>query len=108
MRTRMPSSPTSSTCRGCSSPAAIETPCTRQDPRVHGVSIAAGEEQPRHVELVGAMLNANPDAVISHELDVSRLFLAGCDRNAVYSRILARAGWFNLRGNRSNYEYQIP
>jgi hypothetical protein len=26
----------------------------------------------------------------------------------LYSRILARAYWFNLRGNRSNHDYQIP
>ncbi len=58
--------------------------------------------------LVGAMLNAHRHAVISHELDAPKWLLAGCDRNALYSRILGRAAWFNLRGNRSNYEYQIP
>ena len=58
--------------------------------------------------LVGAMLNAHRHAVISHELDASQLILAGCSRNELYARILARAAWFNLRGNRSNYQYQIP
>ena len=58
--------------------------------------------------LVGAMLNAHRHAVISHELDASQLILAGCSRNDMYARILARAAWFNLRGNRSNYRYQIP
>jgi hypothetical protein len=58
--------------------------------------------------LVGAMLNAHRHAVISHELDAPKWVLAGCTRDVLYSRILARASWFNLRGNRSNYEYQIP
>ena len=58
--------------------------------------------------LVGAMLNAHRNAVISHELDALRLVLAGCTRDELYSRILARAAWFNLKGNRSNYSYQFP
>ena len=58
--------------------------------------------------LVGAMLNAHRNAVISHELDAPRLVLAGCTRDELYSRILARAAWFNLKGNRSNYRYQVP
>jgi hypothetical protein len=58
--------------------------------------------------LVGAMLNAHMHAVISHELDVSPLVLGGASRDELFSRILARAAWFNLRGNRSNYRYQIP
>lgn len=58
--------------------------------------------------LVGAMLNAHRHAVISHELDAPKLILGGCTRDVLYSRILARAAWFNLRGNSSNYEYQIP
>jgi len=58
--------------------------------------------------LVGALLNAHRDAVISHELNVPPLILDGCTRDELYSRILARAGWFNLRGNRSNHAYQVP
>jgi Sulfotransferase family len=58
--------------------------------------------------LVGAMLNAHREAVISHELDVFQLVADGCSRDELFSRILARAAWFNLRGNRSNYRYQIP
>ena len=75
--------------------------------RVRIYALFAGYPRSGH-SLVGAMLNAHRNAVISHELNVSNLFLAGCDRNVVYSRILARASWFNLKGNRSNYEYQIP
>jgi hypothetical protein len=58
--------------------------------------------------LVGALLNAHRNAVISHELNAPQLILSGCTRNALYSRILARASWFNLRGNTSTYPYQVP
>lgn len=58
--------------------------------------------------LVGALLNAHRDAVIAHELDAQNLILAGCDRDVLYARILARSSWFNWRGNTSNYIYQVP
>jgi hypothetical protein len=58
--------------------------------------------------LVGAFLNAHKHAVVSHELNAPPLILSGCTRDELYARILARAGWFNLRGNASNYPYQIP
>jgi sulfotransferase family protein len=57
--------------------------------------------------IAGALLNAHRDAVISHELNVPPLVLAGCTREELYSRILARAFWFNLRGN-ANYPYRVP
>ena len=31
----------------------------------------------------------------------------GCSRDELYSRILARASWFDLRGNRTNYSYAV-
>lgn len=58
--------------------------------------------------LVGALLNAHRDAVIAHELDAQDLILAGCTRADLCARILARSYWFNLRGNTSNYIYQVP
>lgn len=58
--------------------------------------------------LVGALLNAHRNAVISHELDAHELILAGCTRDDLYSRIIARAAWFNLLGNRGTYPYQVP
>jgi hypothetical protein len=58
--------------------------------------------------IVGAVLNAHRDAIISHELNIPPLVLAGCTREELYSRILARSYWFNLRGNRTNYSYEIP
>jgi hypothetical protein len=58
--------------------------------------------------LLGALLNAHRHAVIAHELQAPQLVLAGCDRETLYARILARAAWFDLRGNTSNYAYQVP
>jgi hypothetical protein len=58
--------------------------------------------------LVGAMLNAHRQAVISHELNAPVLIENGCTREELFSRIVARAAWFNLRGNTSNYRYQVP
>lgn len=58
--------------------------------------------------IFGACLNAHRDAVVSHELGAQQLVLEGCSREVLYSRILARASWFNLRGNRSNYRYAVP
>jgi hypothetical protein len=58
--------------------------------------------------LAGAMLNAHRDAVIAHELDAQAVILAGCTRDQLYGRILARSYWFNRRGNSSNYIYQVP
>ncbi len=58
--------------------------------------------------IVGALLNAHPDAVVAHELNVVPLVLAGCTRDDLYARILARATWFHLRGDRSNYDYRVP
>ena len=57
--------------------------------------------------LLGALLNAHRHAVIAHELQAPQLVLAGCDRETLYARIL-RAAWFDLRGNTSNYAYQVP
>lgn len=75
--------------------------------RVRAFAVFVGYPRSGH-SLVGAMVNAHRHAVISHELNVSRMILAGCSRDVLFSRILARAAWFNLRGNTSNYEYQIP
>jgi hypothetical protein len=58
--------------------------------------------------LVGALLNAHRHAVISHELNAHELVLAGATREELYARILARAAWFDLRGNRGTYPYQVP
>jgi hypothetical protein len=58
--------------------------------------------------LVGALLNAHRNVVIAHELDAPQLVLAGCTKEELFSRIVARAYWFNLRRNTSNHDYQVP
>jgi hypothetical protein len=58
--------------------------------------------------LVGALLNAHREAVISHELNAHEPILAGCTRDELYARIIARAAWFAMRGNRGTYPYQVP
>ena len=74
---------------------------------VSAVCLFVGYPRSGH-SLVGAMLNAHSDAVIAHELDVLELVERGAPRSELYGRTLARAAWFNLRGNQSNYRYQIP
>jgi len=75
--------------------------------RVETFCLFVGYPRSGH-SVIGAMLNAHRHAVISHELNAPRLILAGCTRDELYTRILGRAAWFNLQGNRSNYRYQIP
>jgi hypothetical protein len=58
--------------------------------------------------IVGALLNAHRHAVVSHELGAQQLIVDGRTREELYSRILARAHWFDLRGNTSNYPYAVP
>jgi hypothetical protein len=75
--------------------------------RVTSFCLFVGYPRSGH-SLVGAQLNAHRHAVISHELNAPKLILDGCTRDELYSRILARAYWFDLRGNASNYAYQVP
>jgi hypothetical protein len=58
--------------------------------------------------IVGALLNAHRDAVISHQLIASDHILRGCSRNELYARIIARAAWFHRNGNRGNYPFAVP
>src|SRR6202008_4245050 len=66
--------------------------------RVERFCLFVGYPRSGH-SIVGAMLNAHRDAVIAHELVAAPLILNDCTREELYSRILARAHWFNLRGN---------
>jgi hypothetical protein len=75
--------------------------------RVAAFCLFVGYPRSGH-SIVGALLNAHRDAVIAHELKASDLILAGCSRDDLYARILSRAYWFHLRGNRANYEYHVP
>ena len=75
--------------------------------RVTAFCLFVGYPRSGH-SVIGALLNAHRNAVISHELNAPELILGGCTRDDLYARILARAYWFNLRGNTSNYVYQVP
>lgn len=75
--------------------------------RVGAFCLFVGYPRSGH-SLVGALLNAHRHAVISHELDAAPLIVAGIGRDDLYARIVARAAWFDLIGNRSNYAYQVP
>jgi hypothetical protein len=75
--------------------------------RVERFCLFVGYPRSGH-SIVGALLNAHRDAVISHELNAPRVILEGCTRRELYARILARAWWFDRQGNTSNYAYRVP
>ena len=75
--------------------------------RVTSFCLFVGYPRSGH-SIVGALVNAHRDAVIAHELNAPELILNGCTREVLYSRILARAYWFNLRGNATNHTYRVP
>lgn len=75
--------------------------------RVERFCLFVGYPRSGH-SIVGTMLEAHPDAVIAHELNAPPLILAGCTRDRLYARIVARARWFHLRGSRTNYDYRVP
>lgn len=60
--------------------------------------------------LVGQLLNAHPDAVISHELHTLRYLRPGFTREQIYSLILRRDRWFATERGRewTGYDYTIP
>ena len=58
--------------------------------------------------LLGALLNAHRHAVIAHELQGTAARAGRLrSRNALRPHS-GRAAWFDLRGNTSNYAYQVP
>jgi hypothetical protein len=75
--------------------------------RVERFCLFVGYPRSGH-SIVGALLEAHPDAVIAHELNAAPLILAGCARDELYARIVARARWFHRRGSRTNYDYRVP
>lgn len=59
--------------------------------------------------LVGSLLDAHPDAVISHELDALRYVAAGYRRDQLYWLILRRDVEFTAAGrNWTGYSYRVP
>lgn len=59
--------------------------------------------------LLGSLLNAHADAVVSHELDALRYFRFGFRRDQVFWLILERDRWFGRRGRTwTGYAYEVP
>lgn len=60
--------------------------------------------------LVGSLVDAHPDAVIAHELDVLRYLQAGFRRTQIYALILRNERQFTEAGRRARtggYEYNV-
>ncbi len=58
--------------------------------------------------LVGALLDAHPSAVVSHELNALELLRQGASRNQLFGSILAKSRYFHSTGNRwSGYSYRV-
>jgi hypothetical protein len=59
--------------------------------------------------LLGSLLDAHPEVVIAHELDVLRLVAAGWPRAAIFARILAHDASFTASGRQwYGYDYRVP
>lgn len=59
--------------------------------------------------LVGSIIDAHPNAVISHELHVGRLLKKGYPREKIFSMIILNAINFGQHGRTwNNYTYAIP
>ncbi len=59
--------------------------------------------------LIGSLLNAHPEVLISHELHVLDLLDKGVSRNRIFAKIIAQAKWFSARGERwTGYSYKVP
>jgi hypothetical protein len=74
---------------------------------VHTFILFVGYPRSGH-SLVGALLNAHPDAIVSHELDALQLIQHGATQLEVYQAIVDRTIAFQQEGSRwSGYSYQI-
>lgn len=59
--------------------------------------------------LVGALLDAHPDVIIAHELDVLKYVAAGWERAAIFHRLLENSRAAQAAGRRwGDYDYQVP
>lgn len=58
--------------------------------------------------LIGSLIDAHPDAVVAHELDLMGLVDNGLDRNAIFSLICANSAEFERHGRHWNgYRYHV-
>ena len=59
--------------------------------------------------LIGALLDAHPNAVIAHELNVMQYFAANFNKNQIYYLLQQNSQEYAERGrNWSGYSYQVP
>lgn len=59
--------------------------------------------------LIGAILDAHPNIILSHELDVLNLIQHTKSRKLIFSMIIARSEWFARKGCVwRNYVYKVP
>lgn len=59
--------------------------------------------------LLGSLINAHREALISHELNALRFVHAGLTRAEIYALILERDRWFaGLGRNWTDYDYTVP
>jgi len=59
--------------------------------------------------LVGALIDAHPGAIVSHELNALQYFQAGFRRNQVFALILRKSAQFARSGHtRGGYTYLVP
>jgi hypothetical protein len=59
--------------------------------------------------LIGAILDAHPNIVLAHELDVLKFIHKEKSESSVFSKIIARSEWFAENGFvQEGYTYKIP
>jgi len=66
-----------------------------------------GHQRSGH-SLIGALLNAHPNALISHELDFLRFFMDGFPPHYIYTLLYKRDIWFEKGGRKwTGYDYTV-
>jgi len=59
--------------------------------------------------LIGALLNAHPEMLIAHELNVLTYVKQNYDRDTLFAKLVGRDKWFAARGNVwTGYSYKVP
>ncbi len=76
--------------------------------RVQRACLFVGQPRSGH-SVLGALLNAHRNILISHNLDVLHYLRAGFDREELFHLILERERWLGKRGRRiGGYVYDLP
>ena len=76
--------------------------------RTRAFCLFAGYPRSGHT-LIGALLNAHPEMVIAHELNVLTCVKQDYDRDTLFAKLIGRDKWFAARGNVwTGYSYKVP